>query len=643
MSQNNSADPIVPKVPKQKPILATEPIEPIELTKIKCPDLPKKKVISTCFFVPQEATVSQKMFLYITGLIKSVETFKARMPGWKYRIYYDSMFDEGIDLSNYQSTYNNKSIYDLKPNTNTPYNIKVKTNVADNKEILKKYLKLTKLYLEKLKTDDPKYDFVELISYNYPRLRQKGYIGHPSTFGSIIRFYVMFDPDVDIFFLVNSSHAISPYLASHILEWESNPQKKYLCQDSTFGYDWRNLSYGLTTEFSKIKKLYQSPLSFSQRILASLFGMKKVVVQADIKQKFELLLSKLDDYSYGIDELILTEILVPVDIAEPQTDIQYLPMSTEGELNSKKVMEKIIKEQFLYIKEELKTQIGGKPLPKPLPNSVINLNSNSNSNNNSEPSIPELNHNINRKNPEQYRIMENIFKKNKSEHYHFSYDFTNFKDDNQTKITNIVDYSKLILKLLEGYHRLISSKYLENLIPTLLPEMPYLTSYFCSFDEEKPLILYDSRLVGGDLYLYLLLIMYVFPNEYYCKYYDFDKEEVTGLLDNIIIHYAAITEIPTAEVSAAPAAPAAAPAAAPPAAPAAAAAAAPATSATAATAAAAAEAATPGKGGYIISSRKYRTSKNKKSKKSKKNKKNKKSKKRKNRKKHRRITQCKRK
>ena len=107
MSQNNSADPIVPKVPKvskQKPILATEPIEPIELTKIKCPNLLNKKVISTCLFVPQEATVSQKMFLYITGLIKSVETFKARMPGWKYRIYYDSMFDEGlIDKQEYQA------------------------------------------------------------------------------------------------------------------------------------------------------------------------------------------------------------------------------------------------------------------------------------------------------------------------------------------------------------------------------------------------------------------------------------------------------------------------------------------------------------------------------------------------------------
>ena len=28
--------------------------------------------------------------------------------------------------------------------------------------------------------------------------------------------------------------------------------------------------------------------------------------------------------------------------------------------------------------------------------------------------------------------------------------------------------------------------------------------------------------------------MYVFPDEYYCKYYDFNKEEVTGLLDNIM-------------------------------------------------------------------------------------------------------------
>ena len=103
--------PKVPKVSKQKPILAIEKM----LTNIKILAWNKKKVISTCFFIPQEANISQKNFFYVTGLIKSVETFKARMPEWKYRIYYDSMFDEGIDLSNYQSTYNNKSIYDLKP------------------------------------------------------------------------------------------------------------------------------------------------------------------------------------------------------------------------------------------------------------------------------------------------------------------------------------------------------------------------------------------------------------------------------------------------------------------------------------------------------------------------------------------------
>ena len=209
--------------------IPVEEIVPIEdmLTDIKILERTnkKKKVITTCVFVPQEASVSQKMFYYITGLIKSVETFKVRMPGWIYRIYYDSMFDEGLKFGDADPdnkyTYNEPRIYDLKPNTNTSYNIKVKTNVADNKEILKKYLKLTRLYLDKLKTD-AKYDFVELISYNYPRLRQKGYIGHPSTFGSIIRFYVMFDLDVDIFFFVNSSHAISPYLASHIKTWENN-------------------------------------------------------------------------------------------------------------------------------------------------------------------------------------------------------------------------------------------------------------------------------------------------------------------------------------------------------------------------------------------------------------------------------------
>ena len=95
--------------------IPVEEIVPIEgiLTDIKILAGNKKKVITTCVFVPQEASVSQKMFYYITGLIKSVETFKVRMPGWIYRIYYDSMFDdEGIKVVNdgvttYKHKYNN--------------------------------------------------------------------------------------------------------------------------------------------------------------------------------------------------------------------------------------------------------------------------------------------------------------------------------------------------------------------------------------------------------------------------------------------------------------------------------------------------------------------------------------------------------
>ena len=201
----------------------------IQFENIKIKEGDGKKVISTNIFIPQVMNITNKHFMYLTGLIKSVETFKEKMgKGWVYRIYYDKMFNEFEESEGKNSTSLN-NVYEIDKNNNTPYNTKVKGTFNANKEIIKKYITITNLYLKKLKEEDT-YDFVELISFNCPKLRQKKYLGHPATFGSIMRFFAFFDPKVDLCYCVNSSHALSSYLANHL---------KYFADNNA--YDYSNL------------------------------------------------------------------------------------------------------------------------------------------------------------------------------------------------------------------------------------------------------------------------------------------------------------------------------------------------------------------------------------------------------------------
>lgn len=187
----------------------------INFTNIKIKDGGKKKVISTNIFIPQVMEITTKHFMYLTGLIKSVETFKEKMgPDWIYRIYYDKMFDTMfVNRGNHNSL---NKVY-TKANNNTPYNNMVKNKYNNNKDIIKKYITIINLYFKKIiANEDNKYDFVELISFDCPKLREKKYLGHPDTFGSLMRFFAFFDPNVDLCYCVNSSHSISSYLAKHL-------------------------------------------------------------------------------------------------------------------------------------------------------------------------------------------------------------------------------------------------------------------------------------------------------------------------------------------------------------------------------------------------------------------------------------------
>ena len=211
-------------------------------------DRANKKVVSTSIFFPQTMIFNGKGFNYVTGIIKAVETFKARMgEGWIYRIYYDSM----IDL------YSNEYETQLKEFINTKfpkgeeashYNTQFVENESKGcHKNVRDMMRILRNFFEYIKRNSY-YDFVELYAFDAPLTRMfpyldkhilyesndirfrddkfRPYIGHPQTFGSMMRFFPLFDNDVEKVFFVNSSHSITPILAHFIKKWENEP---YLC------------------------------------------------------------------------------------------------------------------------------------------------------------------------------------------------------------------------------------------------------------------------------------------------------------------------------------------------------------------------------------------------------------------------------
>ena len=107
---------------------------------------------------------------------------------------------------------------------------------------LKKMMKLLYLYLKVIQeSKSPRYRNIEIVRFNCDKVKlsKKNILGHPSTFGSIMRFLPLFDKKVDMFVSINSRLPVTP-LMKHIIDyWENaeDKQKKLLTvtyQTSTF-------------------------------------------------------------------------------------------------------------------------------------------------------------------------------------------------------------------------------------------------------------------------------------------------------------------------------------------------------------------------------------------------------------------------
>lgn len=238
----------------------------ITLKNVKLVPGSNKKIISTSIFLPENPSVNFKTPMYFVEMIKLVENF-TEMMGNEYilRIYYDSIFDLGIrekpldnivvsDIESQKNSDSN-SLYTYQYNNLSPNETiapKIKINIKKNKDFLKKIIKMVFNYLNRVKrTRDDIYKNIELISYDCPQASENpNLLGHPSTFGSIIRFLPLYDSSVDAFFCINSRYPITPLMKQIIHSWMDNPEKDLF----TFSYQPGFMDSIIRRElYSKIK------------------------------------------------------------------------------------------------------------------------------------------------------------------------------------------------------------------------------------------------------------------------------------------------------------------------------------------------------------------------------------------------------
>lgn len=249
----------------------------LKLRNVKLVDRPKKKIVSTSIFLPENPSVNFKTPMYFVEMIKLVENF-TEMMGDEYilRIYYDSIFDLGIKdkpldsiiISDLEKSQQNTSNASTSLNSNALYTYqyneisskegvdpKIKVNIKSNKDFLKKIIKMIFNYFNRVKrTRDPRYNNIELISYDCPQAsKNPELLGHPATFGSIIRFLPIYDPSVDAFFCINSRYPITPLMKHIIQSWMDNLEKDLFA----FSYDPPFMNHIIKMElYNKINNRY---------------------------------------------------------------------------------------------------------------------------------------------------------------------------------------------------------------------------------------------------------------------------------------------------------------------------------------------------------------------------------------------------
>lgn len=345
--------------------------------KFKITEGKNKKVISTSVFLPQNPSISFKTTFYIVGLIKNVERFHKIMPnGWKFRIYYDSMFDDAIKSQDIEDAVKvderslftanmdedfkkykyDSSVYKSK-SRNSPSTKKIKTSLKKNLVYIKKMVKLFQIYINFIKISKlEKYKNIELVSYNCPSIKKRGILGHPSTFGSMMRFMPLFDDTVETFCCVNSRGYITPIMRDLFDELHNKPEKKVLAvkYSSQFMKSWgfnfmKEKIMDIKQRLEKGKKLKKSDEIFSD-IINGILSFKDDFF--NLKKPFNLTIDKIK-YSARSGMARYTDIYsIPNfrDIEGVFNDIEGLKSIAAGIVGLKKTNNFIETRKYLFNK-----------------------------------------------------------------------------------------------------------------------------------------------------------------------------------------------------------------------------------------------------------------------------------------------------
>ena len=112
---------------------------------------------------------------------------------------------------------------------------------------LKKMMKLLNLYLKVIQESrSPRYSNIEIVRFNCDKVKlsKKNIPGHPSTFGSIMRFLPLFDKNVDMFVSVNSRLPVTPLMKQIIDYWENAKDKQKKLLTLTYQTSASRANYG---------------------------------------------------------------------------------------------------------------------------------------------------------------------------------------------------------------------------------------------------------------------------------------------------------------------------------------------------------------------------------------------------------------
>jgi hypothetical protein len=231
-----------------------------------------KKLITTCIFMPENPSVSMKTSAYITGLIKNIETFRNSInKEWILRVYFDDMYISSISKKTIETAVKKSMSSSVESPNKYAYNdvssvesvdehetIHVKLNIKENKNYLKKSLKLLNLYLNRVRESD-EYDNIELFSFKCPEASLRGgTLGHSETFGSIMRFLPLYDDNVDVFFCINSRYTITPMLRKLIEEWDASKKSLFTFEYHT-GFIQDCIYNNFDRHINKVKKRTDTP------------------------------------------------------------------------------------------------------------------------------------------------------------------------------------------------------------------------------------------------------------------------------------------------------------------------------------------------------------------------------------------------